>query len=398
MLMIAPAHTGAEAAQASVIGKDSRAPLNGTSQPLARGIGFIWDSTAAYTCTAFCVSDSVIATNAHCLLRRDRKMAQPDLSRIRFHMFDESLADHVDADAVSGADDDAAAFARGNTRRMIRTGTDLQTGIEGQPSTGLYHGDFSTNRKSPRHFEDWALAKLHRPFCKGRTLALKPIDSSELRNTSNSANLYMIGYHGGRFEEGRLRSEECGLRQVRNRAFMRSQRRIFASAPNLLLHRCDMEQGASGSPIFLHTENGPAVVAMNSGTVSHLIYEIQPGNARRKLVSRYDANTAVLSRAFTEGLARFEQETLLSDPEAFRRLQVLLKAKTYYTGPVDALYGPGTRRAIFKYEDERGWAKLGVPTAELLADLETSIGSSVQEETGGMTSGATPPMFERESR
>jgi V8-like Glu-specific endopeptidase len=399
-LLAAPlASTAAAMEPASVIGEDSRRPLNGTAQTLARGIGFVWDSTAAYTCTAFCVADSVIATNAHCLLRRDKGLTQPNLSRIRFHMFD----DHPAILAQSGAGEDEPTHDLASAqiapikvdRSIIRAGTDLRTGIAGQPATGLFHGDFSTNQNSPRHFDDWALAKLRNPLCKGRALKLEAIDKGALRETSNTANIYMIGYHGGRFEEGRSRSEDCELSAIRTRAFMRSQRRIFANAPNLLLHRCDMEQGASGSPIFLQTPDGPRVVALNSGTVSHLIYEIRHGSQRRRLVSRYDANTAVLSAAFIAGVDRFETETLLEDPERFRRLQMLLQARSYYTGPIDALYGPGTRGAIFRYEDERGLARLGVPTAELLADLEASADGRVEEESGGMTSGATPPDDQR---
>jgi hypothetical protein len=58
------------------------------------------------------------------------------------------------------------------------------------------------------------------------------------------------------------------------------------------------------------------VVALNSGTVSHLIYEIQPRQCqRRRLVSRYDANTAVLSaRLHRWASPGSSTETLLERP------------------------------------------------------------------------------------
>jgi V8-like Glu-specific endopeptidase len=362
-------------AHAAVIGDDDRQSIGDSQPALARGIGFILEAGSAYTCTAFCVADDVIATSAHCILRRDRNLSPVDLSKVRFHMFDRT-----------------PAVRRGGTEpaiRSIRAGSELQTGPGSQTTTAVFHGEFSTNRDSPRHFDDWALAKLQTPLCERRALSLEPVSQDELRGEINDQKLYMIGYHGGRFEEGRIRSSDCDLNSIRMGRFMRSQRQRFANAPDLLLHRCDMEQGASGSPIFLETEDGPKVVAMNSGSVSHLIYQVRPGSERRLLVSRYDANTAVLTRSFAGGVERFGQESLLHSESQLRRLQLLLKARGLYAGPLDALYGPGTRGAILKFEQERGWARLGVPTLELLVALEEGIGAQLVGEDIRATSGAT---------
>ncbi|MEM8877885.1 MAG: trypsin-like peptidase domain-containing protein, partial [Pseudomonadota bacterium] len=274
--------------QAAVIGEDDREPIADSKPELARGIGFILETGSAYTCTAFCVADDVIATSAHCILRRDSKLSPVDLAAIRFHMFDRNTATR-DSNGTMPF-------------RSVRAATNLQTGPGHQTTTATFHGRFSIKKDSPRHFDDWALAKLETPLCKGRALTTKPVTQTQLRTESNAGNLYMIGYHGGRFEEGRIRSADCELGRVKLDRFMRAQRQRFANAPDLLLHRCDMEQGASGSPIFMDTEEGPKVVAMNSGSVSHLIYQLRPGSQRRQLISRYDANTAVLARAFSDGI------------------------------------------------------------------------------------------------
>lgn len=365
----------ANPAGAAVIEEDNREPIGDGEPALARGIGFILESGSAYTCTAFCVASDVIATSAHCILRRDRNLSPVDLSNVRFHMFDRN-----------------PGVRRSETQpaiRSIRAASDLQTGSGSQTTTAIFHGEFSTRKDSPRHFDDWALAKLETPLCEGRALSVQPVSQQQLRDEGYGRNLYMIGYHGGRFEEGRIRSSNCELNAVRLGNFMRSQRQRFANAPDLLLHRCDMEQGASGSPIFLETEDGPKVVAMNSGSVSHLIYQLRPGGERRRLISRYDANTAVLSRSFAGGIDRFGRESLLHSDSQLRRMQLLLQVKGFYTGALDALYGPGTRGAILKFEQERGWAKLGVPTLELLVALEEEVGAPLVGEDVRAVSGAT---------
>ena len=364
-------------APAAVIGEDDRAPVADSAPELARGIGFILESGSAYTCTAFCVADDVIATSAHCILRRDSNLTPVDLAAIRFHMFDRHAATRERTGAMPV--------------RSVRAASHLQSGPGRQTTTAIFHGRFSVNKSSPRHFDDWALAKLETPLCKGRALNTRTATQTQLRTESDAGNLYMIGYHGGRFEEGRIRSTNCELGRVRMDRFMRAQRNRFANAPDLLLHRCDMEQGASGSPIFMDTEDGPRVVAMNSGSVSHLIYRLRPDSRRRQLMSRYDANTAVLARAFSDGIERFGRESLLHSESQVLRLQTLLKARGYYAGPLDAIYGPGTRGAILKFEDERGWARLGVPTLQLLVALEEQVGAQLVAEERRAVSGATGP-------
>ncbi|MEM8877161.1 MAG: peptidoglycan-binding domain-containing protein, partial [Pseudomonadota bacterium] len=108
-----------------------------------------------------------------------------------------------------------------------------------------------------------------------------------------------------------------------------------------------------------------------------------------------------LARAFSDGIDRFGEESLLHSESQIRRLQLLLKAKGYYAGPLDAIYGPGTRGAILKFEDERGWAQLGVPTLELLVALEEQIGAQLFDEevsaVSGTTSSATSPSSRTDS-
>ncbi|WP_353114962.1 peptidoglycan-binding domain-containing protein [Nitratidesulfovibrio sp.] len=51
-------------------------------------------------------------------------------------------------------------------------------------------------------------------------------------------------------------------------------------------------------------------------------------------------------------------------------IQTKLKAKGYYSGAVDGVYGLQTKRAILLFQIEHGLATVGLPTQDLLSDLD----------------------------
>jgi len=52
-----------------------------------------------------------------------------------------------------------------------------------------------------------------------------------------------------------------------------------------------------------------------------------------------------------------------------RRVQMSLRILGYYTGQIDGIIGPGTRRAIEKYRWDKGLNAANVIDAELLNSL-----------------------------
>ena len=138
----------------------------------------------------------------------------------------------------------------------------------------------------------------------------------------------------------------------------------------MLLHTCDATKGASGSPIFMQTDDGHAVVGINSGNLTFTRYRRNLRTGKRKTLSRKITNTAVKSSAFVRGFDRFRAEDSVRTAEEMRRLQERLRQGGFLKGRADGQFGPATRRAIRRLEDRRKMAPLGLPTLALLHDLE----------------------------
>ena len=328
-----------------VLGNDDRVPLPGEYQKLARGIGIIFEPGARWACTAFCVRPNIIASNAHCLIGRAGLGRKVNLSKVQF-----VLAPH--------------SRSRGVLKSSIAY-TDRE-----QPHLSVFAGHYRATRQLREFADDWAFAKLTSPRCEGFELAFADMSNDEIRREGRNGRLFMIGFHGDKKLRGKWLSNSCTVRSPSDRGyFLSSQRRLLSRAPHILPHTCDAYQGASGSPIFVGDTDGAKVVAINSGSIGYSRYRRRRNSTRRQFVLSRNTNTAIKAQVFLGGLGRFESENLLSGKDDLRRLQELLKAVGYYRGPIDKLYGPGTRAAVIKYEQFRGLSLLGMPTSELLMDL-----------------------------
>ncbi|MEL6297627.1 MAG: peptidoglycan-binding protein [Pseudomonadota bacterium] len=320
--------------QVDVIGKDNRERVPKRYETVSRSIGFLWQRGSGRACTAFCVGDSVIATNAHCLIEHRRRREK------HLHLFRFMLAPprgQVDVDDVS-----TLLFAD-----------------RARPLMSFYTGAPGSSRSVSNMVDDWAFAKLAKPLCRGRKLNFKARSYDALRSAGTAGKLLMIGYHGDRDLDYRWLSGDCKIRRGKRR--------------DLVFHTCDTFKGSSGSPILMKTPGGGYdVVAINVGTYELSRYRILRSRRsngrvrqRRKLVSRTIVNVGVPPTHFTQGLARFTRERLLSSSRELRDIQSSLRLMQLYRGRIDGIIGPRTRRAINAFERKEGMSPIGVPTQEL---------------------------------
>ncbi|MEL6871535.1 MAG: peptidoglycan-binding protein [Pseudomonadota bacterium] len=317
-----------------VIGKDQRVRVPKSYEAVSRGIGFLWQRGSGRACTAFCVSDSVIATNAHCLVDHARRK-QKHLHLFRFML----------------------APPRGQVR--AKDVTRLLYADRARPLLSFYTGAPGNQRSVKNMVDDWAFAKLAAPLCKGRKLAFKHHAYGKLKRAARKGRLLMIGYHGDRDLDYRWLSDKCDVQRGKR--------------ADLVFHTCDTFKGSSGSPILMRRNGGGYdVVAINVGTYELSRYRIMRSKrrngryrTRRKLVSRKVVNVAVPPEKFVVGLDRFANERLLKSASELREIQSSLRLMRLYDGQIDGIIGPRTRRAINAFERKEGLPAIGVPTQEL---------------------------------
>lgn len=343
LLVLIAALALAAPAQAEVIGKDGRVNVPPRLSEIARGVGLLYNAPAEFACTAFCLAPDIIATSAHCLLRKRGHNGPVKLADFRFS---------PDGPFSSGAVD-----------RL-----DLKLVSDEQPRLSFLAGASRGGAAISQQAQDFAIARLSAPSCEGRALELAQPTRKQIARAAQENSLFMIGYHGDRLLIEKWYSPDCAVRSRNSRYFLASQRREMRRAPFLLAHTCDMSEGASGAPIFMQTAQGPRVIAINSGSVGHVEYR-QGANGKQRVIARRSTNLAVLVSAFAASLPRFIAEHLLADEAEFRALQRALKARGLYTRAIDGIYGRGTRSAILAREKEQGLAPLGLPTRELLEGL-----------------------------
>lgn len=335
-----------------VIGKDERTAVPPHHRKTAEAIGLLWQRGSGHACSAFCAGDSVIATNAHCIVRVGRRKSK-NLQLFRFILAPEFGA--VTADHVS---------------TLLFAATE-------QPNLSFYTGNWRSSRSLDAMSQDWAFAKLAKPICRSKGLRfsgqsaqrLAPrsdIEAAYRKSTTPSQRradrLFMIAYHGDRDLEQRWYSGNC-QRQASKRS-------------SLIFHTCDTFKGSSGAPILRMRNGEPEVVAINVGTYAHERYRYtrfrnRNGRLRRRrqVISKSIVNVGVKPNGFVAGLKRFQREALLSSLNEFRDMQVKLKDADYYTGKIDGIFGRRTRRAIVAFERRQGLAPIGMPTKRLLRDL-----------------------------
>lgn len=331
-----PAH-----AKRGIIGKDDRQLVPSKYRELARSVGLLYDRTRQHACTAFCVGNDVIATNAHCIpyVRIKNRRLIRSVRDFRFYVMDNGkalLGAELQVNRVGDQDKPWMSILSGRVARGS--------------------GRVSSRAWLREKHQDWALAKLSDPVCAGDTVRFA--DLKFLRRTSNlrKSKVFSIGFHGDK-RDNKRRYTPCRISKVSGRGDRYS-----------VNHTCDTVNGASGSPIFAETPDGPRVVALVVGQVRGRKWRQYP-NGRRVTISRWNTNVGVLPLEFLPKLARFQSAEFAAVAMSTKTLQEQLIAAGYLRGNDDGLFGPVTRGAIVKIEQELGLTPLGIPTRRVMDRL-----------------------------
>ncbi len=394
----------------AIIGRDDRKPVPKTYYDIASGIGILFQSgIRSWGCTAFCVAPNIVATNAHCLLRKN-----VDLSQVNFYLpaISEVLNLTENGTLNTEVDDNPSYRSFFNSTPNIEetekkfsgrpigqwkeksfqiVTPNVHTHYEARlsqllivdpqkPLVSFFTGNYSGSRYFQKQSKDWTFAKLKQSSCQNRTLQFTQTSFANLKKAVRQKRVFMIGFHGDSQMKVRILSSNCGVRTYGNRKYFRtSHRRFLQRSGTLLPHTCDGVKGSSGSPIFISTNEGPRVVGINLGTFRSERYRVKKNRitgkiiGKRKLLYRRETNFAVLAQAFLSGLERYGNETLLSDLESFKEVQALLKKLGFYKGPIDGVLGRGTRAAIESYERKNKLVPLATPTQQLLLRLRKDV-------------------------
>lgn len=342
-----------------VLGRDERTRVPARYRKTAESIGLLWQRGTGRACSAFCVGDTLIATNAHCVVRIDGRPVR------NLHLFRFMLA------------------PEGGVARRSHVSS-LLFAANNQPKLSFYAGDRKGRESLGSMEHDWAFARLAKPLCRAKALRFvnetrdgRPHTTASAassapptaRSETHQDRLFMIAYHGDRALQDRWYSGDCKTQP--------------AKRSGLLFHTCDTFKGSSGAPLMRLRNGEPEVVGINVGTYEFSRYRVtrmrtRTGRVRKKrsLLERSVVNVAVKPGTFLAGLQRFRRETLLASVADFRTVQERLREQGLYRGRIDGILGPLSRRAIIAYERSNGLAPLGVPTRELFERLEGRSGGS----------------------
>lgn len=332
-LVVAVSHP--VAAQRGILGKDDRRVVPSKYRDLARGIGLIHDLKRRTLCTAFCVGDDVIATNAHCLpyVRIKKRRRVRGVRDFAFYLTEKGAILH-------------------HARLQSNPVGDAQ-----KPWMSVLSAGGRASRSWLReNRRDWALAKLTRPICASDVIAFA--DAKFIRSARHlrKAKAFTIGYHGDKPDQLR-RYAPCRIRKISGRGNQYSMN-----------HTCDIFAGASGSPIFAETAEGPRVVALVVGQMWGRRWRQYP-SGRKVMISRWKTNVGVLPLELLTKLERFRTAEFATAAMSTRELQLGLIAGGYLRGKADGLFGPQTREAIVNVEKQLGLVPLGIPTKRVISHL-----------------------------
>jgi len=343
MIAAAVVAAGVGAANAAVFGTDTRQDVPSEYEYLSGQIGMIYEPDTQTLCTAFCVAPNVVATASHCLFQ-PRKGRLPNLFDMSFRLEYRDLS-----------------LSSGISGRMA-----------GTPKHRVAVGTTSFGKEPPLSAaKDWALAKLERPICKFGTIRTAPRKTQDLIAASRDRRIFQLSYHWDYTHWKLAYSERCRIRRSFKGIEWRYIRQHFTGADDLLLHDCDTGGASSGSPILMDTTEGAVVVGLNVGTYTRTRLLLSQGDVVRRQKPDIIANTAVNARAFAPVIGPLASRTMISSEQEVIDLQKELQARNLYTGPIDGIYGRGTRSAIRAYESLRGQTLTGLPSRLMLTTLIT---------------------------
>lgn len=328
-------------APVAVFGRDDRVDVPARLQGLKQQIGLIFSQRSRLLCTAFCVAPNVVATAGHCLYRTHGEQAPP----LADFWFARTFAGKRHFERIAGSGHSAAA-------------------------QHVMSGSMDLNVRPPIDAsKDWALVRLSRPACDRGVLNLRALATEAIIAEAAAGRIVQVSYHRD-FKPWRLAySRPCGVARSFAAADWAAIAGDFADPTQLLLHTCDTGGASSGSPLLLETAEGVAVVGLNVGTYVQSKVLMEDGRISKRFEAAEVANTAVNSSAFAGKLASFRQAAILASADEIRALQLALKLRALYAGPIDGAYGAGLRSAIEAYEAAQALPVTGLATKALLQRL-----------------------------
>jgi len=328
----------------AVFGQDDRQDLPVAYRALAFKIGTMTDLRSRMQCTAFCVSETVVATASHCLFRT-RNEPRPDLAGFRFKLHGRPAASAV---------------------RIAGTHT-------GAAVPHVAAGSMDLNVRPPiEATRDWALVRLERPACSAGGLPLSARRAADLTALPPAQQLYQIGYHRD-FPAAKLAfGSPCRVSRSFSRADWKTISSDFSDASELILHSCDTGGASSGSPLLIDGDNGPEVVGINVGTYVQSRVLMLNGTVTHRYQSENVANTAVGVHAFQQALRLLDQTRFISTRNDMREVQALLSGMGVYSGPRTGAFNGQSAAAIKVFEHMQGLPITGLATAKVLDALRAS--------------------------
>ena len=333
---------------AAVFGSDDRIEVPARLEVVGRSVGMLFNNEARTVCTAFCVSDTTIATAAHCLF----KTAGETPPRVADFWFGR----------LNGSDSREFARIAG-----ITTASTPQHVMAGSTQLSV--------RPPIDASRDWALVRLSRPLCKGVALPIQALAPDDVVRKAEDQRLFQVAYHRD-FSNWRLAySKPCEAARSFPGATRTTIAKDFTNVDQLILHKCDTGGASSGSPLLIDTANGPVVIGINVGTYVQSRVMMREGEVLHRFKSETVANTGVSAAAFQDRIAEFEQAQILPNGHGIRLVQDRLQALRFYDGTVDGAYGPQLRSAISNFEHMSQLPITGLATTSLVRRLDNVTGS-----------------------
>ena len=321
----------------AVFGTDDRMALPVRYQRLQEAIGVLINYRTRSVCTAFCVSDAVIATAGHCLFRTAGEK-KPKLGDFWFARNYDQVRDYA---RIAGHDTGAAA------QNVIAGSMALKVSPPIDASS------------------DWALVRLAKPVCTKGVLDLKAMPTDDVVREATASRVFQIAYHRDYTLWRQAYSTPCTVARQFGSATWATIAADFKAPEQVLLHTCDTGGASSGSPLFVETGAGPKVVGINIGTYVQSRTLLRSDGRKTQLQPETIANTAVSVAGLAERLAALKVASVIGSVAGIREVQEHLKRLGHYDGALDGGYGAGLQRAIEAYETAGGLPVTGIASEAL---------------------------------
>ncbi len=322
---------------AAVFGQDDRTAVPQRLESVSQRLGLLFNNQTRTVCSAFCVSENMIATAAHCVGR-----GQPKAPRYQDFTFARNYGRNTENAKIEG-------LATGSAAQNVLT------------------GDFKLRVRPPIDAAfDWAIIKLQGNGCPMGGLAVRAMAAPDLIAEADAGRIFQVSYHRDWARWRPAYSKPCTVGRDFETAKWSAIAPDFLSSEQMILHTCDTGGASSGSPLLLETADGPVVVGINVGTYVQSKIVTQNGKVSMRQKSETVANTAVSATVFAAKIEMMKNATILPSGRPMRDLQQQLRVLGHYNGPADGAYGPAVKAAIEAYEKAHRQPVTGLATRPLL--------------------------------